>query len=187
MSLVEHKKPTILIVDDDKANIDILLNILVDYDVIPCLNGKTAIELATKEEIDLILLDIVMPDMNGFEVCSILKINLETANIPIMFLSSKRDMDDINRGFELGAIDYLTKPFNPLELKHHIKTHLQLKSYQQSLETKNKELNLLNQKIKDAAKQSMRDMCLDYQYGAGEDVDFGDFDNIIDNVNLEEK
>ncbi len=131
-----ENKQTILIVDDTKDNIDILINLLNNYDVIPALDGNTALEIIEEENIDLILLDIMMPIMDGFEVCKILKKNPKTVNIPIIFLTAKSDNEDIKIGFELGAVDYITKPFNPSELISRVKTHLELKSYQDILEEK---------------------------------------------------
>ncbi len=130
------KKQTILIVDDYNSNIDIVLDILWEYDVIAALNGQTALEIIENERIDLILLDIMMPEMDGFEVCQILKRNSKTMKIPIVFLTAKYEMEDIQKGFELGAVDYVTKPFNPIELLVRINTHLELSSYQQDLEVK---------------------------------------------------
>ena len=181
----ERKKATILIVDDDKSNINILLNILQDYDVIACLDGKTAIEMAIKEDIDLILLDIVMPQMDGFEVCSILKTDAATENIPIIFLSAKRDMEDINRGFELGAVDYIVKPFFPIELKCHVRTHIKLQNYQRDLEKKNIELEQLNQKIKDVVKKDMQDLYESSECFSSKDIDLDNLDSYLDNISLD--
>ena len=136
---MKKTKPIILVVDDNGSNIDILLNILSDYDVIPALSGKNALEIVKEEKVDLILLDIMMPEMDGFEVCKLLKSELKTSKIPIVFLTSKHNMEDIQRGFELGAIDYITKPFNPIELLVRINTHLELRTYQHDLELKVKE------------------------------------------------
>jgi len=133
---MKDKKQTILIVDDNESNIDILLGILNNYDVIASLNGQTAIDIIKSEDIDLILLDIMMPNMDGFEVCKILKNDEKTMKIPIIFLTAKFEMEDIKKGFELGAVDYITKPFNPIELLVRINTHLELRSYQQDLELK---------------------------------------------------
>jgi len=130
-------KQTILIVDDVKENIDVLMELLVDYDLIPALDGQTALEIIGSEEnIDLILLDIMMPDMDGFEVCEILKKDKKTKHIPIIFLSAKNKAEDIQKGFELGAVDYVTKPFNPKELISRTNTHLKLRAYEKDLEAK---------------------------------------------------
>ena len=130
-------KQTVLIVDDVKENLDVLMMLLKDFDLIPALDGSTALDIVNSEEdIDLILLDIMMPDMDGFEVCKILKNNNKTAHIPIIFLSAKNKPEDIQKGFNLGAVDYVTKPFNPKELLSRTNTHLKLRAYEKDLETK---------------------------------------------------
>ena len=145
-----NKKQTILIVDDTKENIDVLIELLSIYDLIPVLSGEDALEIVENEDIDLVLLDIMMPEMDGFEVCEILKNNHKTKNIPIIFLSAKDKHDDIQKGFELGAVDYITKPFNPHELLSRVNTHLNLRAYEKSLEkrvAKELEKNKLKQQI----------------------------------------
>jgi len=132
-------KQTILIVDDNELNLDILVSILSDYDVISVKSGASAFEVLREAEIDLILLDVMMPDMNGFDVCKYLKADDATMHIPVIFITAKHDVDDIKEGFDVGAVDYVTKPFNTLELLSRVNTHLQLKSYQEDLEKKVKE------------------------------------------------
>ncbi|WP_324171349.1 hybrid sensor histidine kinase/response regulator [Sulfurimonas sp.] len=131
-----RNKQSILIVDDAKENINILVEVLKRYDLITALNGETALRIIHEEEIDLILLDIMMPDMDGFEVCSIIKKNKKTAHIPIIFLSALNKDEDIQKGFELGAVDYVTKPFKTNELLSRAHTHLRLRSYEKKLEKK---------------------------------------------------
>jgi CheY-like chemotaxis protein len=144
------KSPTILIVDDNEINIDILLGTLRNYDIIAALSGKEALDIIKKEKVDLILLDIMMPILDGYEVCKILKNDPKYKNIPIIFLTAKNETDDIKKGFEYGAIDYIIKPFNPIELSIRLNTHLELLSYKNNLEhrvTKAIEENRLNQEI----------------------------------------
>lgn len=130
-------KQTILLVDDVKENIDILMELLKQYNLIPATEGKRAIEIATNESnIDLILLDTTMPEMDGFEVCKILKSNTKSAHIPIIFLSAKNRQEDIQNAFDAGGVDYITKPFNPNELLSRVSTHLKLRAYEQYLEEK---------------------------------------------------
>ncbi|MDD3343420.1 MAG: hybrid sensor histidine kinase/response regulator [Sulfurospirillaceae bacterium] len=129
-----QKKQTILVVDDTEINVDILISILKQYDVIPALNGQDALDIVKNEPIDLILLDIMMPDMDGYEVCQKLKTDENSKNIPIIFITVKTSEDDIKKGFEYGAVDYVTKPFNPVELLARVKTHLELQNYQHHLE-----------------------------------------------------
>jgi len=124
---------TILIVDDISDNVDILVELLEEHDLVTALDGKSALKIVETEDIDLILLDIMMPEMDGFEVCQKLKENPKYAKIPIIFLSAKQDKEDIEKGFFLGAVDYVTKPFHPWELLARVQTHLELYAYQKSL------------------------------------------------------
>ena len=127
-------KQTILLVDDIKENIDILVGLLNKYDLITALNAQDALEIINKEKVDLILLDIMMPIMSGFEVCKILKETPEHSSIPIIFLSAKDEHEDVEYGFKLGAVDYITKPFHANELISRVKTHLNLQAYKNNLE-----------------------------------------------------
>ncbi len=180
---MENNKPTILVVDDNPSNINILLNLLGEYDAIPCTNGQTAIEIATTDDIDLILLDVVMPEIDGYTVCKILKANPKTKHIPILFISAKNDLKDITKGFELGGVDYIAKPFNPLELQCRVKTHITLASYQKHLESKNKELELLNEKIKEFAKKEFENITANQNnLMSSGNIDFS---NLIDNMTLD--
>ena len=132
-------KQTVLVVDDVKENVDVLVELLKEYDLVTALDGQTALEVIEEEDIDLILLDIMMPEMDGFEVCSQLKSSKNTVNIPIIFLSAKDKGEDIQKGFNLGAVDYITKPFNPNELISRVNTHLKVRAYERDLEKKVKE------------------------------------------------
>lgn len=127
-------KQTILIVDDIEENVDVLVQLLDKYDLITSLSGTTALSIVEEEDIDLILLDIMMPHVDGFEVCKTLKQNPKTSHIPVIFLSARDEYDDIQAGFDLGAVDYVTKPFNPKELLSRIQTHLKLRAYEKDLE-----------------------------------------------------
>jgi class 3 adenylate cyclase/CheY-like chemotaxis protein len=128
------KKPTILVVDDTPENIDVLVGILKGkYKVKIAQSGEQAITLATKKPPELILLDIMMPEMDGYEVCQELKSNQSTKDVPVIFLSAKTEMEDIVKGFELRAVDYVTKPFNPTELLARVNTHLTIQRQQLQL------------------------------------------------------
>jgi putative two-component system response regulator len=129
-------KPSILIVDDQPINIQILGKRLQleNYSIMAAMNGKIALEMVEEKKPDLILLDIMMPEMSGFEVCERLKSNPETQTIPIIFITAKTDPEDIVKGFKLGAVDYVSKPFNYAELSARIKTHTELKMLQTNLE-----------------------------------------------------
>ena len=125
----------ILIVDDTRFNIQIMTNILVnDYKIFYATSGKTALEIAMSERVDLILLDVIMPEMDGYEVCKKLKSDPHTQNIPIIFVSALKDVEDETKGLEMGAIDYIFKPVSPAILKMRVKNHLELKRYRDLLE-----------------------------------------------------
>ena len=126
----------ILIVDDTPANLDVLSETLgaVGYDVSIATTGERALKQLERKSPDLILLDITMPDMDGFEVCQKLKANPTTRNIPVIFITALTDTDKKINGFELGAVDYITKPFQELEVLARVKTHLQLRRLTQNLE-----------------------------------------------------
>ena len=140
------KNKTILIVDDTPSNIDIAVEILHEYDIVDALSASEAFKILEIEKIDLILLDIVMPEMDGYKMCTILKSDNKTANIPVIFLSSNNSEEEIAKGFELGAVDYVTKPFHKSELKSRIKIHLELFEYREQLEQK---IELEKRKSKD--------------------------------------
>ncbi|MFK5894888.1 MAG: diguanylate cyclase [Pseudomonadota bacterium] len=129
------KTNKILLVDDVLANIKILSKALAhnDYTLIFSLNGKKALELAIKEKPDLILLDIMMPEMDGYEVCQHLKNNPLTKDIPIIFVTAKDSPKDEAYGLELGAIDYIAKPINVAVLNARVKTHLLLQDKEKQL------------------------------------------------------
>jgi len=120
----------VLLVDDAKANLDILVEGLKsDHKLSLALNGETALQIAAKMLPDLVLLDIVMPGLDGYEVCRQLRARPETAEVPIMFLSSLEEVQNKTRGFEAGANDYLTKPFDMLEVKARVRSLLKAKAY----------------------------------------------------------
>lgn len=121
----EHAKSRILIVDDDKANLDILNHILKsDYVVHVAKSGEMAIRRALYDQPDLILLDVLMPDMSGYEVLKVLKENEATKSIPVIFITALKNTADEERGFLLGAVDYVTKPFNHSIIKARIRIHM---------------------------------------------------------------
>ena len=135
---MNEKIHTILIVDDSPENIDILIGSFKDeYKVLVATSGPKALEIVTKNSPDLILLDIMMPGMDGYEVCRKLKDAPQTKDIPVFFLTASTGIDDKTQGFEEGAVDYITKPFHSAEVKARIKTHLTLKDMQEDLHNKN--------------------------------------------------
>jgi sigma-B regulation protein RsbU (phosphoserine phosphatase) len=122
-----RQKPVVLAVDDTPENLDVVKGILAnDYTVKAAINGEMALKIVEKSPPDLILLDIMMPGLSGYEVCEQLKSNTETADIPVIFLTAMEQTTDEAKGFELGASDYITKPVNPPILEARVKTHLVL-------------------------------------------------------------
>jgi len=130
MAVSPVEKPRILIVDDQPDNIDVLTNILKDlYTLMAATNGEKALKMVSKYHPDLILLDIMMPEMDGYELCRALKSDNRTSNIPIIFVTGMGEAEDEAFGLQLGAVDYIAKPFNHLVVEARVKTHLELKSY----------------------------------------------------------
>ncbi len=129
----------ILIVDDVTRNIQIISTILKQegYKMSFARSGESALELVKKNQFDLILLDIMMPGIDGHETCQRLKSDPDTKDLPVIFLTAKTDPDSIVKGFDLGAVDYITKPFRASELLARVKTHLQLKYAQENLREAN--------------------------------------------------
>jgi two-component system sensor histidine kinase/response regulator len=123
------EKPLILIVDDGPKNLQVLGTILrtEGYEVAAAISGAQALEILESTLPDLILLDVMMPGMNGLEVCRTLKRDEATDAIPVLFLTAKSETDDLVEGFEAGAVDYLTKPFQTRELLIRVRTHLSVK------------------------------------------------------------
>ena len=131
----------ILLVDDDTKNLQVAMNILKDYNVIYAQSGEKALELLDKNKFDLILLDVVMPIMDGYYVCSKIKENEKTRKIPVIFLTVKDDEKDIVKGFELGAVDYIIKPFYSEVLLKRVELHLKLASAINEIEKINSNLS----------------------------------------------
>ncbi len=141
-----EKKPTVLIVDDNANNIKVIAITLrsQNYQLVIATSGKNAIEMVEKTRPDLILLDIMMPGMDGYETCEIIKSKEENRNIPVLFLTALNQKDNIVKGFEVGGVDYITKPFNKEELISRVKTHLELKLTRDELEGTTRHLTELN-------------------------------------------
>ena len=147
-----HAEPaTVLIVDDQERNLEMAQTALAGegFEVITALSGEQALQTVAVKAPDLLLLDVLMPDMDGFEVCVRIKKNPATHDIPVIFLSGVADQRSITTGFDLGGVDYITKPFNKAELQARIRTHVELRRAQQrhaaQLLDKNRTLNLIAQ------------------------------------------
>jgi len=124
----------ILIVDDTESNIDILMELLGDdYEIYAATDGETALEILEEEKIDLVLFDIMMPEIDGFEVCRRIRNNQRTKEIPVIFITALTDEESIEKAFDVGGNDYITKPFKPKEILARVKMQLRLKHYQEEL------------------------------------------------------
>jgi len=142
-----RRKETILIVDDIETNIDVLNEILsYRYDIMVALNGKSALELANEKLPDLILLDIMMPEMDGYEVCKKLKSNPKTSHIPVIFTTARTDEDSIERAYDVGGVDYVYKPYKAKELQARIHIHLEMSRLLRDLQRSKKQLARLASK-----------------------------------------
>lgn len=132
----QQKQPVILVVDDNQQNLELLQAYLDDVDcsTIPAHNGLEALEIVRKSPPDLILLDVMMPKMSGFEVCKRLKNDPKTSDIPVIMVTALTEFGDIERGIDSGTDDFLSKPVNKLELLTRVKTMLKLKHLTDKLE-----------------------------------------------------
>ncbi len=145
MSNIPEPKATLLIVDDTPDNLTLMTGLLRDFYQIRVANhGARALKIAASEpNPDLILLDIMMPEMDGYEVCRQLKADPKTRTIPVIFLTARTDTDDETHGFALGAVDYITKPISPPVVLARIRTHLELKKARDHLQAHNDSLEEL--------------------------------------------
>ncbi len=147
---MNSKKATILVVDDNPTNLDILFKSLTQagFKVLVAQDGENAIRQAELARPDAILLDIVMPGLDGFETCRRLKNKTQTKDIPVIFLSALTDTPDKVTGFKIGAVDYITKPFQQEEVLVRITTHITLRNLRRLVETHNEELQEALTKVK---------------------------------------
>jgi len=146
---VGAKKQTILVVDDTSENLRLLAEILTEqgYRVRSAPNGRRALATVEKELPDLILLDIMMPEMDGYEVCQRLKANEKTSDIPVIFLSALNEVFDKMTAFSVGGVDYIGKPFQTEEVLARVRTHLSLQEMRQTLQQQNQQLQLQNSEL----------------------------------------
>lgn len=149
-SEIHQKKPDIMVVDDTPANLQLLTEMLKErgYRVRPVPSGKLAIQAVQKEMPDLILLDIHMPEMDGYEVCEHLKADATLKDIPVIFISALDETLDKVMAFALGGVDYITKPFQFEEVAARVQTHLKLRRLQIELEMQNRQLQENNDQLK---------------------------------------
>lgn len=137
------KNASILVVDDTETNVALVREILQEegYVITTASNGVEALNKVRNKHFDLILLDIMMPELNGFDTCSRLKADKKTKDIPVIFLTGMSDIEEINKGFGVGSVDYIIKPFNVTELIARVRTHIELKSYrEQEIEQTQKDI-----------------------------------------------
>ncbi len=141
--------PLLLLVDDQPANLDILVNYLQDagLDLAVSIRGEEALALAKRRKPNLILLDVMMPQMDGYQLCAELKQHSGTRNIPVIFMSALSDTESKVKGFEAGAVDYVTKPLQREEVLARIHTHLTIRQQQLELKKKNRDLQALNAQL----------------------------------------
>jgi diguanylate cyclase (GGDEF)-like protein len=148
---VRHK---VLIVDDTPTNIEVLYKILQgDYDVFFAKNGADGLKVVKREMPDLILLDIMMPEMDGYQVCAQLKADPSTASIPVIFITAMGSEEDETKGLDCGAIDYLTKPISPPIVRARVRNHLELKRSRDIMEALGRELTEKNHELKRLARE----------------------------------
>ncbi|MFP4470334.1 MAG: response regulator [Bacteroidales bacterium] len=158
MKNLENNSIRILVIDDVSQNIQVIGSILMEqqYDVSFATSGKEALEMLTYTEFDLVLLDILMPGMDGFEVCRNIRSRWSSREMPIIFLTARTDMDSVLKGFELGAQDYLTKPFKTEELLARVKTQIELKK-------QNEQLARMNEKLEEKVQERTYELKQAYQ------------------------
>ena len=151
---LNNRRQKILIVDDTLANIEILHKILQgDYEIFFAKSGADGVRIVRQEKPDLILLDIMMPDMDGYQVCAALKGDPLTVDIPIIFITAMGNVEDEAKGLEYGAIDYITKPISPPIVKARVKNHLELKRNRDLLAALAEELGAKNRKLEVLARE----------------------------------
>jgi two-component system NtrC family sensor kinase len=148
-------KATILVVDDNPANLNLLSNLLREhgYDVRPAISGVLALKMVGLELPDLILLDVKMPEMDGYEVCRHLNADERTREIPVIFLSALREAIDKVGAFSVGGVDYITKPFQFEEVLARVGTHISLRSMQKHLEEANEQLRRSHEELERRVKE----------------------------------
>jgi adenylate cyclase len=161
---IEQKKQTVLIVDDQPDNLALMGSLLKEiYKTKVALNGEKALQIAiSNEPPDLILLDVMMPGIDGYEVCRRLKENKATNDIPVIFLTAKAEVEDEQMGLELGAVDYITKPISPPIVLARVKNHLMLQSAKEYLKEKNKFLeNAFSRYVSSKVIEQLKEMPID--------------------------
>ena len=156
MVIMDNSSSThrVLIVDDTKTNIAILVEALREESKLGvATSGAKALEYVEENMPDLILLDIMMPEMDGYEVCARLKAEKKTREIPVIFITAMTEIEDKTKGFELGAVDYITKPFEVVEVRARVQTHLKIEQYRKELEQQNRDLREARSQLQHQVKE----------------------------------
>ncbi len=154
---INSKRPTVLVIDDEQFNLSLMDGVLnKNYDVVKASNGPEALELAFANPPDLILVDVMMPVMDGFEVCRRLKENAATMHVPVIFVTAKNEIKDEELGFSVGASDFIHKPISAPIVTARVRTHLKIKFMQDYLRNENSML-LANASEKSAELQQLKD------------------------------
>ncbi len=163
MMIEENETYKLLLVDDAPTNLKLLMNAFEDsgYELFLATNGRSALDIAKTERPDLVLLDIMMPEMNGYEVCERLIADKRTAEIPIIFITAKSEVEDETVGLSLGAVDYITKPFNASVVLARVKTHLALMSVRRTLSGLNQRLMVEREIVEDIVTNAQQSNLLD--------------------------
>jgi CheY-like chemotaxis protein len=153
------RRPIVLVVDDTEANLDVLVETLGDaYEIAVAMDGPTALQAVAENRPDIILLDIMMPGMDGHEVCRRLKADPQSADIPVVFITAMAEISDEAKGFELGAVDYITKPISPPIVQARVATHLSLRKAYMDLARQHEELKEYARLRDDVERMSRHDL-----------------------------
>lgn len=154
---INSKRPTVLVIDDEPFNLSLMDGVLSNnYDILKASNGPEALEMAFANPPDLILVDVMMPVMDGFEVCRRLKENPATMHVPVIFITAKNEIKDEELGFSVGASDFIHKPISAPIVSARVRTHLKIKFMQDYLRSENSKL-LANASEKSEELQQLKD------------------------------
>ncbi|MFM9076301.1 MAG: response regulator [Bacteroidota bacterium] len=177
---MENLPKRILVVDDKPNNLSLVTSLLKPfYEVMLANNGERAIRTASEKLPDLILLDIMMPGMSGFEVCEVLKSQPLTALIPIIFLTARNDGDDFAKAYDIGAVDYVTKPVNAKELLMRVRTHLLISEQRNHMVMLNERITEINEGLEGKVKKRTSDLYAALRRLEGQNQDLARFSHII--------
>lgn len=177
---MENLPKRILVVDDKPNNLSLVTSLLKPYyEVMLANNGERAIRTASEKLPDLILLDIMMPGMSGFEVCEVLKSQPLTALIPIIFLTARNDGDDFEKAYDIGAVDYVTKPVNAKELLMRVRTHLLISEQRNHMVMLNERITEINEGLEGEVKKRTSDLYTALRRLEGQNQDLARFSHII--------